>query len=320
MWRIHREPNADFVLNLSRAFNRIERNEPRQFPTLLGKTVLVATDYSGGQNDSSYYVVSLLIADLNYTLTWDGRRRLVRAEQLRDNRRISFKALGDRRRESALGKFLDAANEIPGILISFAVHKTLMNLFTADDNLDTLGRVFQLAARWKLKTLRKLILIVGFVTFCSGGLVHDDQKVFWITDDDDFTGSHKRMKDVVNVLEFYRFANMRTHTGEAHCQALSALPNSQHSMLFEDLCSVPDLVAGTFSECVSSMAQEQELRVSSEPLSFQLAGVSRKSKTIFAWHEEQNHPLRRMLCIVTPDPEPSIAFRVLFPSSMKHVL
>jgi hypothetical protein len=316
MWKRHHAPNHDFILNLSREFDRIANADPRQFPTLFGKTVLIVSDYSEGRKESNFYVVSLLIVDFDFSVAWDVRRRGIRSDQLGDSRRMSFKKLSDRRRGATLHAFLDSANEIPGILISFAVHKSLLNLFTARDDLRTTQDVFNLSAKWKLKSLQKLSLIVGFVTFCCGGLMHDDQDVLWVTDDDDFTASHHRMTDVIKVLRFYRMVNARTHTGEALFQKVSDLPNAQHSMLFEDLCSIPDLTAGTFSECISNMCRERELQISSEPVAFHLSGVSQKSKTILKWHEDRERALRRMLCVFTPDPDPAIAFRVLIPQGM----
>jgi len=106
MWKVHRETNHDFILNLSREFDKLAKSQPRQFPTLFGNSILVASDYSGGRKDSSYYVVSVLIVDFDYAVTWDSRRRVIRADQLGDHRRISFKSLGDRRRASAIAQFL----------------------------------------------------------------------------------------------------------------------------------------------------------------------------------------------------------------------
>lgn len=315
MWKVHKEPNQDFLLNLSKEFAKLEKGDPRQFPSFFGTSVLVASDYSDGRHDSTFYVLSLLITDNDYVDKWDAGRTCVRAAHLADNRRMSYKALSDSRRLQALTPFLDAANHIPGLLVTFGVHKSLLNLFTAKDSLDQLDDVFHFHARWKLKTLHKLTLAAGFVTFCCGGLLQDDHNILWVTDDDDFTSTDKRMRDVTKVLRFFHVANMPGHIGNALFQKVSGLPNPRVGMYFEDMCSISDLVAGAYSDCLSSMAKERELTFSTEPTAFQLENVAEKSKIILGWHEQVNFPLRRLLCVFVPVADPEYAFRVLFPRS-----
>ncbi|MCG8586616.1 MAG: hypothetical protein MI757_18080 [Pirellulales bacterium] len=313
MWKQHRPPNDDFILNLSQHFASISNETPGSFPLFLNQNVWLASDYSGGRGASDFFVASLLLIDFDLRDLWDDARRQAREEHLKDNRRLSFKALGDRRRASSLSDFLDAANDLSGILISFGVHKKLKPLFTVPGDLDWAKETLGLRARWKPKTFEHLMRLTTFVTFVCGGLVQDHQDIMWVTDDDDFTGKHDRMVDVTNVLRFLRSINQPSHHGEALFQAVSATPNEKHQMMFEDLCSIPDLAAGALSELWTKVSRDVDLNVSAEPIELDVSEVSEKSRRIYEWHMLRNTRLKRLLCLLTPDPDPSISFRVLTP-------
>lgn len=319
MWRMHRPPNADFLLNLSTHFSRLADGGPGVFPLFLGNSVYLASDYSGGgKGKGDLFIVSLLLFDFERCGEWDKLRREVRSKHLKDNRRMSFKALGDARRAQALPEFLAAADDLHGILLSFGIHKDLKHVFTKDTDLDYCQREFGLRAKWDRDTFEHMMRIVMLVTFVCGGLVQDTQGILWVTDDDDFTATHKHMLDLTDMLHFYRAVNHRSHVAEALVQKVSAMPNAQHEMLFEDACSIPDLAAGALSQCWTLVGRDYDLNITGEPLAISLANASKKAKRIFEWHAKSKQRLRRLLCLLVPDPDPKIAFRVLTPTTAHH--
>jgi hypothetical protein len=314
MWKMHHPPNADFLLNLSRHFSRLADTGPGVFPLFLGDTVHLASDYSsGGKGKGDFFIASLLLFDFAQNGEWDSLRREVRSKYLKDQRRMSFKDLGDARRAQALPEFLSAADGLHGILMSFGIHKDLKYVFTIDKDLEYCQREFRLRAKWERKTFEHMMRIVMLVTFVCGGLVQDTQEILWITDDDDFTGTHERMLDVVDMLHFYRAVNHRSHVAEALVQKVSDTPNARHDMLFEDMCSIPDLAAGALSQCWTLAGRNVDLNISDKPVPVDLSNASQKAKTIFEWHAKTGQRLRRLLCLLVPDPDPKIAFRVLTP-------
>lgn len=316
MWRCHNPPNTDFLLNLSSHFGSINKTNPAKFPLFIGKEILIASDYSNGQHQGEFFVISVLIIESDIANIWDRDRRVVRNEHLKDKRRLSFKALGDRRKASALPEFLGAANQLNGMLFNFCIHKSLRRgLMTDKGDLEWAKSRLGFRARWKRKTFDHLVSIASFVTFICGGLVADTQDIFWVTDDDDFTGSHIRKVDVANLLRFYRAVNHPSHSGEAIFQAVSAMPNdhTQVQMMYEDLCSIPDLAAGATAECWSTALKNHDLNISTEGIPVDLSAASDKSRRVFQWCSEDHVRMRKLSCLFVPDPDPEIQFRLLTP-------
>ncbi|UCE67686.1 MAG: hypothetical protein JSU85_06680, partial [Candidatus Zixiibacteriota bacterium] len=59
--------------------------------SLTGNTIYIATDYSGMQKESKYYVISILLIDLDNSAEWEQRRKYIRKLYLSDGRRMSYK-------------------------------------------------------------------------------------------------------------------------------------------------------------------------------------------------------------------------------------
>ena len=125
-----KEPTLELLVTLSQQIRELEGRDANILPDLRsGSTILVASDYSGQHTGADYQVISLLLADLDQCAAWEALRRKVRQDFLRDGRRMSFKGLGDRQKGRALLPFLNAANSIPGLTVSFAIHKEIDSLF-----------------------------------------------------------------------------------------------------------------------------------------------------------------------------------------------
>jgi hypothetical protein len=151
------------------------------------------------------------------------------------------------------------------------------------------------------------------VTFFSGGLLQDWQDITWITDDDEFTHDFDRREDAARLLRLWRAINQRSHKAEAIFQAVSLTPN--RDMFFEDLCSIPDLVAGATAEFYTYINRTTPLKPDVVPAEITVPNeVSDKAKTIMEWYVKHSLRLKRLVCLITPSPTPEYAYQVLVPT------
>src|SRR5262245_12574675 len=89
-------------------------------PTILGRALWVASDYSFDNAGSDFQTIGLLLADPSTMSHWLRLRNQVRGEHLGE-RTMSWKKLpGDARRRAAFRPFLEAANQIDGLAITLA--------------------------------------------------------------------------------------------------------------------------------------------------------------------------------------------------------
>ncbi|MGB9121153.1 MAG: hypothetical protein WCE73_11075 [Candidatus Angelobacter sp.] len=177
---------------ISNVISQLELTQPALLPDMqFGPTLLLLSDYSGQHKHTKYEVFSFLLADLQFCWLWDQSRRDVRSRILKDHRRMSFKGMNDRRKKSALIPFLDAANSIPGLVVTMLVNKQYSEKFSLSDEE---RRQLPTALRcWPLQVIRKLIWVSHFGALFFAGLSAPRQNLLWFTDEDDIAANVERI-------------------------------------------------------------------------------------------------------------------------------
>ena len=132
-------------------FNRILSEA--KLPALNGSTLYVTSDYSGYDGGSRYFVISILVADLDNSACWERFRRSVRSRYMADGRRMSFKKLNDTNRLKALVPFLEASDEIEGLCLSIGIRKEIKNLYIDKKAFESVRNKGVLKGSWNAKSL-----------------------------------------------------------------------------------------------------------------------------------------------------------------------
>jgi hypothetical protein len=63
-------------------------------------------------------VISIIVSNPEWLQGWEKDRLELRKKMLADQRRMSYKSLNDWQRRLALLRFLNAANQVPGLLLN----------------------------------------------------------------------------------------------------------------------------------------------------------------------------------------------------------
>jgi hypothetical protein len=139
IWKQLDRPDLGFANGWSATVSELQRRRSDKFPDLRSaSTLVIASDYSGCHKGSKYESASFLLASLDGCSNWELKRRALREQLLPQGRRMSFKNLNDRYRRDALASFLDAANDIPGVVVSFCMSRRLKIPLCADEEADRL--------------------------------------------------------------------------------------------------------------------------------------------------------------------------------------
>lgn len=177
---------------ISNVISQLELTQPALLPDMqFGPTLLLLSDYSGQHKHTKYEVFSFLLADLQFCWLWDQSRRDVRSRILKDHRRMSFKGMNDRRKKSALIPFLDAANSIPGLVVTMLVNRQYSEKFSLSD--EERGQLPTALRCWPLQVIRKLIWVSHFGALFFAGLSAPRQNLLWFTDEDDIAANVERI-------------------------------------------------------------------------------------------------------------------------------
>jgi hypothetical protein len=203
----------------------------------LGSTLVVTSDYGGQHKTSTHESFSFLIADLKFCWLWDDARQRVRTNHSIQNRRMSYKAMNDRRRKEALLPFLRAANTIPGVLATVIVDKSFMRSLRI-----TVAERSELPkemAQWPAQVLTKMVFVLHLGALFISGLSREGQNILWMSDNDDFVANDQRVIELTPLfagmigqysqrpMGHFRFGTMKCDNGD---------------LFIEDMASLPDLV------------------------------------------------------------------------------
>lgn len=279
-------------------------NEP--LPDLRSaETILGAVDHGGQHNAARFRSTSILLADLTRCGPWERQRTTVRQRWLTDGRRMSYKRLGDRVRQTALPWFLAAANSIPGLLFTVLVDKRIPSVF--EDSLKPRRPEFAGVA-WSRPVFDRMLLTAHFLSFLLTGLSSPGQDVLLLLDEDAFVANeamHRAFCEVFSTVSGHYLAH-----DLGRLKVATAKSDTGRRDL-EDLLSIPDLAAGALSDTLS---RDMRLEGLGEGIFLppSRTAASKKTGQIMRWHADSTQALKRLVLTVFRDDSAGAGFRTAF--------
>lgn len=259
---------------------------------------MIGSDYSGESRDEPYIVYAfLLIGDVAWA-SWEPTRLALRKRIFPDDRRMSYKSLGDRYRREFLLPILDAADQLNGLLICLAVRKGAPSIFRDTCPVNLSNPDFNGFSKWKPTVLEKAFTLLHVAGFLLGGLGTVGQNVFWFTDEDQIVANPRMLTDLTKAFGWVSSNYLDFDLGHLRCGTTSCDDGSRQ---IEDLVCIPDLVAGALSEQFRSavtdgVRDDQILWISG-------AGMRDKAHPILHWLTTSQQNLKKHVFVVDPSPD-----------------
>lgn len=224
------------------------------------ESVAVFSDYSGESSKEKFATYSFTFVGWNALYYYFEKQRRIR-EQYGLNepyKEIAFKSLGYSPLEKALPELLEAAELIPGLLFTMVVNKSIISII-GENNKDGLNEITSILkdyglGEWENKTAEKLMRIVHTVAYWLTVLTKEDQKVFWMTDDDSIAANRKR-KDALGNL-FCRLLRFYSNSRQFPTIGYATPFDRQNNL--NDLISISDLVAGSIASYFSAIHTQKD--------------------------------------------------------------
>ncbi|MCI0738462.1 MAG: hypothetical protein L0Y72_05415 [Gemmataceae bacterium] len=261
------------------------------------RELLVACDFGGSNKESRYESYAFLVGAISGSGHWDEQRKAVRATYLRDNRRMSYKRLGDALRARCLVPFLNAANTLPGLLVTFLIDRSIPRL-VGDEGLLRFFPEFVVAERgWNHNSFHRLCVVASIGALLVSGLSAETQDILWVSDQDEIAPNPKKHNHAGHVIHHHITRYAPKNHGLFVFVTTEADLNARR---IEDVVAIPDLVAGALAE-VLSQAQLAG-RGAGTPLWIPVPdGVPQKARLILKWFGAQSFPLRRLAIVLDAD-------------------
>ncbi len=254
--------------------------------------MLVFSDYGGAHKDARYEVMSFLVTTQEGISAFLDERRRLRDGPLGTRRRMAYKSLNDEVRLRSLPAFLEAADQLAGLLISFAVEKAAAHRLGEAHRPET---AFGDLGPWASRSFRKLTTIGHLAGIVVQGLRNDGQSLLWITDEDEIAPNPVKHAEATRILGHLLNCYCTGPMGHFRFGTTAADPGDLH---IEDLAAVPDLAAGCLSDVLSFLSPHpkshtvQRLYVPTD------GGVAAKARRVAEWLAESASPLDKVNIVV----------------------
>lgn len=208
-------------------------------------TILCFSDYSGEEKEARYFVYSFLIISNSNLQEWNMGREKIRREFLTDGRRISYKNYRDKLSQNFIKSYLEKIDKLNGYLITFSVSKDVPSIFKGDSPVDLSSKQFHDCLSWTKDTVEKAFRIMHFLGFFISGLTREYQNLLWITDNDKIAPNDDRVTQLTKLFSYVCTVYLNHNLGHLRVGTTKV---DNGSRLVEDLCAIPDLIAGAYSD------------------------------------------------------------------------
>jgi hypothetical protein len=253
----------------------------------------VASDYSGAQRGSRFFLIGVHIGNSGDSSDWERLRLAVRQRYLSDGRRMSFKALNDGQRRAALKPFLNAADAIRGVSVVFAIDKRLHHFAGFDGFHQELKERNIILGNWKSLSFERMVTVTHIISVLLGLVTKEGQNVTWISDADDLFATEVHKRDCAKMMSTFSSLYVRHGMGQ---MGIGTTDLDEGDRFEEDFTAIPDLAAGAVGELFNKMC----LEFGKVPGITTLAprNLSRKSDLITSWFFHPNKWHQKIACVI----------------------
>lgn len=263
-----------------------------------GPLIHVFSDYGGEHRQSEYATSALLYMDVMESMPWEIERRRVRSQYLNDGRRLSFKGLNDGMKRRALVPFLEASDQISGVCVVFAIHKSIFsNVWRTRHFRDMWSGMHKLQHAWNSSGFERMLGVAHHVGLLVGGLSIESQDVYWFSDEDQIFANANVTEDLRKVLGFFTGHYVRHPLGQVGLGTSAIDVGDRYE---EDHVALTDLAAGGMAEMLTRL-REFAGRI---PVSVAMEYPGRfneKTEIISAWFGDSSRRLKKILILFEPD-------------------
>jgi hypothetical protein len=295
---VYNNPNWNNIQNPP--FNWVKSAEKiiksERIPQLSGDSIYIASDYSGQHKSSRYETYSVLFLDMTKIYDWELARRGLRKIHLPDQRRLSYKGLGDKHKQDFLVPFLQESSLLHGVLVTFVVNKSVKVLCADEQNFASILKTYNLSGSWKYRGFEQMLRIINFVCILSAGLAKPKQEISWITDEDELMANDNKSKDVQYMIG--KFASLYSNNLASCTLALGSAVIDPGDRLEEDIIALADLSAGAVCDMVNTLSNHSGGKIFPELAIPYSKSFSDKTEIILDWYFHKAANLSKAVVLI----------------------
>lgn len=264
-------------------------------------TLLIGSDYSGQYSTSDFEALGFLIADSDRLQHWLAARSALRARHLPDGRRIAFKNLGDKKRVAMLPEFIEASEQIHGLLLVVLIDKSIKTFFRQHGNIEPGNVDDNLLAGWPSKVEERLLRVCHIVALFIACLSRPGQNIVWFGDQDEIAANELRLRQFTEASG--RIMNGYLEHSLGHLR-LGTTASDSGSRDVEDFVAIADLAAGAMCEVLNAHRRAGVVFPSGIFVPNQ-QGMASKVDALSWWLSRKGNPLKKIVLSFEPSGHPA---------------
>lgn len=250
------------------------------------------SDYSGTHTGARFDIYTFLVTTTAALRPFLTASKELRAGVLGTRRRMSYKSLNDTVRSRALPELLAAANQLTGLLLTFAIDKDAAGRFSEEWQPIT---AFGALGPWSPRGFRKLTTIGNLAGVLVEGVRGERQDLIWFTDADDIAPNEPKHLEATRLLGHRLSVYLTGKMGHLRF-GISTLDPGDLSV--EDTLAIPDLAAGCLGEVLAQLAPNPEASSVERLFLPEAAQPAHKSRRLVEWLSDAEPPLKKVNVIV----------------------
>ncbi|MDR3362240.1 MAG: hypothetical protein LBO64_05310 [Desulfovibrio sp.] len=267
---------------------RLEKIYPQCIPDISkSSTVYCFSDYSGDIKSDKYNTYSFLLTDDSSIILFSKEHKIIRQKYGIEKRKFSYKDLSDNVLRNAHNDFLTLANGVNGILLSVAINKKLHLDFKYDNRSED----FLFLNVQKPKNVQRILTISHLAALFLAGILHHNQNIMWITDNDNIIANDKFTIQLTNIAASLISTLVDFNLGHFRCGSSRCDCGDN---LIEDFLSIPDFAAGTLSNQLGTQISDEYV------FWMQRGDAKEKQNKLSLWLASSRTPLRKYIFILDP--------------------
>ena len=258
----------------------------------------MASDYGGEHANAVWETFTFLVVDMAEGANWTFLQNQFRARVMSNRRRMAYKNLNDSVRRRALDSFLSSANLLPGLLVTFAIAKSVKCLFNNEGKVDPKAAELEQLHDLSPGVAEKLLRITHLLSLLLSGFSAAGQDVLWVTDEDSIVANSHRHIQLVEVL-----ANISSNClpyAMGHLRVATAKQDSG-DLSIEDLLAIADLAAGGTSAALQLMCGTGRAPLTGFWLP-RPATMNFKTRAVLDWFSDNSQSLQRFVVLIDETP------------------
>ena len=297
---------------MTKGLQTLHRNRKLLLPDFSDtRTIAVFSDYGGDSKKEKYLSYSYLFADYDSVgANFHYAMNIIRNKyfQHHTEKEISFKNIEHAHIKKSIWEYLCRANDcIHGLLFTLMIDRRIPSLFgNKKENSAEVNKLTNVG--WKPNILEKMLRINSVIAYFLQLLGSDNQKVFWLTDDDAIVENKQKTNATVQTLSnlLNAFEHKTNFATLGIGKASDFSKDDQFS--FIDALSITDVVGGAINHYFT---QEKKSGKNFE--------IKEQADMICKWLTEQGICLNKINILIEPMTDDSARLKIMpFNFSMKE--